>query len=139
MPQKVVLFFPGDDTLLHREFRQLPALPSSLPSRARLVVEELMGGSQQGWAPVFPWAATLDGVFVDGRGDAYLDFSSPPPGAVEGTTTEMALVYGVVSTVVANCSGIARVQLLFDGKQVDTLGHLDLSKPLAARTELVAP
>jgi hypothetical protein len=43
----------------------------------------------------------------------------------------MLTVYSIVNTAVANLDGIERVQILVEGKEVETLaGHLDLSKPL---------
>ncbi len=139
VPAQIVLFFPGDDDLLHRETREVPALPAAPASRVRLVVEELVTGSHTGLAPAFPWTATVETVFVDHGGDAFVDFSPPPADAVEGTATEMAMAYATANTVAANCPGIARVQLLFGGRQVETFGHLDLSKPLRPQPALVAP
>jgi hypothetical protein len=138
-PTRIFLFFPGDDTLLHREIRELPELAAATTTRIRTVVEELVAGSQNGLAPAFPWAATVETVFADGNGDAFVDLSAPPAGAVQGSDGELMLTYAVVNSVVANCSGIERVQLLFGGREVSTLGHLDLSRPLAARPQLVAP
>jgi len=41
-------------------------------------------------------------------------------------------VYAIVNAVTANLSSVERVQILIDGKQVDTLaGHVDLRRPLA--------
>jgi hypothetical protein len=78
-------------------------------------------------------------VFLDREGNAYIDLSTPPADTVAGTDGELALVYGTVNSVVANCSGVRRVQVLFGGRQVSTLGHLDLSRPLPPNLELVAP
>lgn len=139
VPTRVFLFFPGDDTLLHREVRDVPDLAASGTSRIRAVVEELVAGSQSGLAPALPWAATVDAVFVDRGGNAFVDFSPPPEGVVQGSDTEVMLAYAVINSVVANCTGIERVQLLFGGREVPTLGHLDLSHPLPARPQLVAP
>jgi hypothetical protein len=135
----VTLFFPGEAGLLEPEPREVADLPESGPARIRAIVAELLAGSQNGRAPLLPWTATLNAAFVDGAGNAYVDLSAPPTGAVEGTASESALVYGIVQSVVANCPGVERVQLLFDGSEVVTLGHLDLSRPLAPRPELVAP
>jgi hypothetical protein len=139
IPGHLVLYFPGDDTFLHREVREVPELPPALAPRVRMVVEELVTGSRTGLAPAFPWAAAVLAVFIDRSGDAYIDLTAPPAGAVEGTDGEMALVYATTNSVVANCPGVQRVQLLFDGEQVATLGHLDLSRPLRPDPELVAP
>lgn len=138
-PAQIVLFFPGDDDLLHREAREIPELPAVQGSRIRLVLEELLAGSRTGLAPSFTWPATVDAVFVDGNHNAFVDFAAPPADAVEGTSTEIALAYSTVNSVVANCPGIERVQLLFGGHEVSTFGHLDLSRPLAPRPELIAP
>jgi hypothetical protein len=138
VPVRVVLFFPGDDGLLHREVRETAELPDAALPRARVLLEELLAGSRAGWAPAFPWPAVVEAVFVDREGNAFVDFSAPPAGAVSGTASEIALVYSTVHTLAANCPGTERVQLLFDGCEVSTLGHLDLSRPLAPRPELIA-
>jgi len=139
VPVQVVLFYPGDDTLLHREVREVPELPADTSPRARVVLEELIAGSREGFAPAFPWQATVEAVFLDRAGNAYVDLSPPPAGAVAGSAGEVALAYATVNSLVANCPGVSRVQLLFGGRQVETLGHLDLSRPLAPQPGLVAP
>jgi len=135
---RAYLFFPADDTLLHREVRILSDLPEATTSRIRAILEELLAGSQEGLAPAFPWAAAVEAVFIDRSGNAYVDFSLPPADALQGTSAEVMMVYAVVNTVVANCKGIQRVQLLFGGREVPTLGSLDLSRPLAPQPQLVA-
>jgi hypothetical protein len=139
VPGKLVLFFPGDDAMLHREAREVPELPEANPLRVRLVVEELVAGSREGYAPAFPWAAAVQAVFLDRAGNAYIDLSRPPSDAVAGTDGEVAVVYGTVNSVVANCPGVRRVQLLLGGQQVATLGHLNLSRPLPPTLDVVAP
>ena len=139
VPGKLVLFFPGDDSFLHREARDVPELPTGTAARIRLVFDELSAGSREGFAPVFPWTASVQAVFVDREGDAFVDLSSPPPDIPSGSEIETTLAFATVNSVVANCPGVRRVQLLFGGHEVATLGHLDLSEPLAPSTEVVAP
>ena len=44
----------------------------------------------------------------------------------------MLTVYTIVDALTANLPAITSVQLLVDGKQIETLaGHVDLSRPLA--------
>lgn len=138
VPSRVILFFPGDDGLLHGEARDIVELPAASIPRVRFLVEELAQGSQRGWAAAYPWPVTVLGAFVDNAGNAYVDLSSPPAGSIQGSAGEAAMLYATVSTVVVNCPGILRVQLLFDGREVETLGHLDLSRPAAPRPEFVA-
>jgi len=137
-PAKVVLFFPGDDGMLHREPRDVFDLPAHTAARARLVMEELIAGSTKGLAPVFPWPILVEETYADTAGNVFVDFSSPPVTTVAGTSTELLLVYATVNSIVANCPGSERVQVLFGGREVKTLGHLDLSRPLLPRPELVA-
>jgi hypothetical protein len=139
IPGQLVLFFPGNDSFLHRETREVPEIPAGNAARVRLVVEELAAGSREGHAAALPWAAAVGAVFVDREGNAYVDLSPPPPDAIEGTDTELAVAFATTNSVVANCPGIERLQLLFGGQQVATLGHLDFSRPLAPKLDLVAP
>jgi len=54
VPGKLVLFFPGDDALLHREAREVPELPAAALPRIRLVLEELLAGSAKASHRRFP-------------------------------------------------------------------------------------
>ena len=139
LPGRLVLFFPGDDALLHREAREVPELPAGALPRMRLVMEELLAGSREGLPPAFPWPGSVQAVFLDRAGNAYVDLSPPPSDSPAGTEIETTIAYATVNSLVANCPGVQRVQLLFGGKEIATLGHLDLSRPLAPNLELVAP
>ncbi len=49
-----------------------------------------------------------------------------------GTTNEILTVYSLVDTLTANLPAVSSVQILVEGKELDTLaGHLDLRRPLA--------
>jgi len=49
-----------------------------------------------------------------------------------GTVNELLTVYTIVNALTANLPAVTGVQLLVDGKEVDTLaGHVDLRRPLA--------
>ncbi|MDD5564849.1 MAG: GerMN domain-containing protein, partial [Thermoanaerobaculaceae bacterium] len=125
VPAALVLFFPGDDAMLHREAREVPELPAGVPARIKLVMEELVAGSHQGFAPAVPWGATVQAVFLDRDGNAWVDLTPPPADVVAGTDGELDLAYAAVNSIAANCPGVRRVQLLFGGQQVATFGHLD--------------
>ena len=48
-----------------------------------------------------------------------------------GALDELFTVYAIVNAVTVNLPAISRVQILVDGKEVDTLaGHVDLRHPL---------
>jgi hypothetical protein len=75
VPGKLVLFFPGDDAMLHKEGREVPELPEGSPMRVRLVVEELVAARGKVCACA-PWAAAVRAVFLDRSGNAYIDLDA---------------------------------------------------------------
>ncbi len=135
--QRIVLFFGGNDDMLHPELR-ITALPERTDARLRVVVAEILRGPLEGLAPVIPWEAELTAVFLDDEGNAFIDLT-PPPGPLTGTSSEMMLCYGLVNSIILNCPELKGVQLLFGGREVETLtGHLDLSAPLGLNKSLIA-
>ena len=135
----IVLFFVAEDGRLQRESREIAELPPAPAARVRLVLDELLAGSRAGLASPVPWAVSVQTVFVDRAGTAFVDLSAPPTPVIAGTSAELVFVYAVVNSVVANGGGISRVQLLFGGKEVTTFGNVDLSRPLPPSLDLVAP
>jgi germination protein M len=135
--QQVVLLFLGPDGRLHPELRTVP-LPEEVGARARVVVEELLAGSIGGLGSVIPYQADVNAVFVDERGNAFIDLTAPPE-PLEGSHLELTLAYGVVDSVLLNCPELRAVQILFGGREVATLtGHLDLSRPLVLNKRFIA-
>ena len=54
--------------------------------------------------------------------------------------TKLLTVYTIVNALTANLPAVKSVQLLVNGKEVDTLaGHIDLRKPLEKDLSLVEP
>jgi len=136
----IVLYFVADDGSLRREGREVPEVPAATPALIRLVLDELLTGSREGLTSPFPWATNVQAVLVDDQGTAYVDLSPPPAeDPPTGSNVETTLVYAIVDSITANCRGIERVQLLFGGREIETLGHLDLSRPIAAGADLVTP
>jgi hypothetical protein len=80
-----------------------------------------------------PPGTTLRAVFITKSGDAYVDLSREARAAHPGgTVNELLTVYTIVNALTANLPAVTAVQLLIDGKEVDTLsGHVDLRRPLA--------
>jgi spore germination protein GerM len=79
-----------------------------------------------------PAGTTVRALFVTEKGEAFVDLSkdvvSAHPG---GTMNELLTVYTIVNAVTENLPAVTSVQLLVDGKEVDTLaGHIDLRRPL---------
>lgn len=135
--ERVMLLFPGTDGLLHPELRTV-ALPAEVDQRAAVIVNELLAGPRSGLLPAVPWPATLDDLFVDGSGIAYVDLSAPPE-PLAGSNVELMMAYSVVDSVLLNCPGLHSLQILLDGHEVPTLtGHLDLSRPLVLNKRFIS-
>ena len=137
--QRIVLLFTAGDAMLHPELRSVP-LPDEVHERIRVVIRELLAGPGDATklAPVIPYEARLEAVFVDQGGNAFLNLTAPPE-ELTGSSTELVLTYGIVNTVILNCPEISAVQVLFGGHEVPTLtGHLDLSKPLVLNRRFIA-
>ena len=86
-----------------------------------------------------PSGTMLRAVYLTERGDAYVDLSreavSAHPG---GTLNELLTVYTIVNSLTVNLPAVKSVQILIDGKEVETLaGHVDLRQPLAKNLALV--
>ncbi len=138
--QRVILLFTGRDGFLHPELRSVP-LPDEVDQRIRVVMRELLAGPSAGspLAPVVPYVANLEGVFVDDHGNAFVDLT-PPPEPLGGSSTELLMAYGIVDSIILNCPEVSAVQILLGGHEVPTLtGHLDLSKPLVLNKRFIAP
>jgi hypothetical protein len=71
-------------------------------------------------------------LFIGQRGEAFVDLAGDvrtkhPGGALD----ELFTIYAIVNSLTVNLPAISRVQILIDGKEVDTLaGHVDLRHPL---------
>jgi hypothetical protein len=134
----LVLAFPGEDLLLHRETREVPELPPTPEAQAKVVLQELLAGPRGPFAPVAWWPAEVQEVFHDGQGVFFVNLAPAPPSTV-GSEGELALQAAVATTLALNLKQVKAVQLLFEGKEVATLGHLDFAHPTAPRWELLAP
>jgi hypothetical protein len=100
--------------------------------QARRLVEALVAPIDKPLLQAIPADTKLRTLFITDTGDAYVDFSpelsSKHPG---GSLSELLTVYAIVDTLTVNLPAIVRVQILVDGKEVDTLaGHVDLRRPL---------
>ena len=100
--------------------------------QARRIIEAQLAAPPPQLTSVIPDGTRLRTVFLTTGGDAYVDLSpelrANHPG---GTTNEILTVYALVSALTSNLPAVTGVQILIDGKEVDTLaGHLDLRRPI---------
>ena len=110
--------------------------------QARRIVEAQLAGAPAPLAAAIPEGTTLRGVYVTERDcqgpaeacqrDAFVDLSAEARTRhTGGALDELFTIYAIVDAVTVNLPAISRVQILVDGKEVDTLaGHVDLRHPL---------
>ena len=132
-------FISEDDNYLHPEKREIIEHPS-IVHQAIQTIEELLKGSQNGLLSPLPEGTVLREFFITKRGVAFVDFSGEIRDAhLSGTSAEMSTVFSVVNTLTYNFKSIKRVFILIDGSEKETLaGHIDLSRPLLPRYDLVS-
>ena len=100
--------------------------------QARRIVEAQIAPPPESMVSAIPPDTKLRTVFFTKAGEIYLDLSADVqinhPG---GTTNETLTVYSLVSALTSNLPAVTSVQILVEGKEVDTLaGHLDLRRPI---------
>jgi spore germination protein GerM len=109
--------------------------------QARRLMEALVEPIDKPLLQSIPADTKLRTLFITDTGDAYVDFSpelsTKHPG---GSLSELLTVYAIVDTLTVNLPAIVRVQILVDGKEVDTLaGHVDLRRPLVKNLTWTRP
>ncbi len=132
-------FLSEDDNYLHLEKREIVDHPS-IVHQAIQSIEELLKGSQNGLLSPLPVGTELREFFIIKRGIAYVDFSGEiREEHLSGTSAEMGTVFAVVNTLTYNFKDINKVFILIDGSEKETLaGHIDLSRPLVPRYDLIS-
>jgi hypothetical protein len=133
------LFYVSDDGVTLTGMEQEVVYGEGATEQAKRIVEAQLATPAPPLVSAVPQGTTLRAIFLTNAGDAYVDVSSElranHPG---GTTNEILTVYSLVNALTANLPSVTNVQILIDGKEVDTLGgHLDLRRPLAQDTRWV--
>jgi hypothetical protein len=136
------LYFIAEDGMsLVGVQREVP-FGDPVAEQARRIVESQLGPAPQPFAAIVPEGTTLRGVYVTEREceagaancqrDAFVDLSAEARTRhTGGALDELFTIYAIVDAVTVNLPVISRVQILVEGKEVDTLaGHVDLRHPL---------
>jgi spore germination protein GerM len=138
---KATLYFASTDGLgLVPVEREIP-LAQGTVAQARAVVEaQLTAPPPESLSTTIPQGTKLLGVYVSERNEAFVDLDATVrarhPG---GSMNELFTVYTIVNAVTTNLPDVEQVQLLIDGREVDTLaGHVDLRRPLRKNDRLHA-
>jgi hypothetical protein len=126
------LFYVDEQGSLLRGIEQEVLYGESTAAQARRIIEAQIAPAPAPQVSAIPAGTKLRTVFFTKSGEIYVDLSAEVqanhPG---GTTNETLTVYSLVSALTANLPAVTSVQILVEGKEVDTLaGHLDLRRPI---------
>lgn len=122
----------GEGQRLRAVQREVPFGEGPVEQGRQIVLAQLAATAEAPLVAVIPVGATLRSFYISERGEAFVDVGpeivSGHPG---GTTAEQLTLYAIVNAVAANLPAVTTVQLLVEGKEVDTLaGHVDIRRPL---------
>ncbi|HEY2151584.1 MAG TPA: GerMN domain-containing protein [Vicinamibacterales bacterium] len=129
---KAHLFYVGDDGTRLTSIERDVTYGDSAVEQAREIIAAQIAPAASPLVSAIPAGTTLRAVFITEQGEAYVDLSrelsSAHPG---GTVEELLTVYTLVHALTENLPAVKAVQVLVDGKEVETLaGHVDLRRPL---------
>ena len=119
--------------------REVP-FGEAVHEQARHILEAQLGAAPAPLASAIPDGTALRALYVTDRGDAFVDLSSDARTKhTGGALDELFTVYAIVDALTVNLPAIRRVQILVDGREVDTLaGHVDLRHPLQKSLQWVS-
>ncbi|HEY7292193.1 MAG TPA: GerMN domain-containing protein [Vicinamibacterales bacterium] len=136
---KAHLYYVGENgTTLTSVERDVAYGDGNLAQAREIVLAQIASVSDPTVSAV-PQGTTLRALFLTEKGEAFVDLSREFASAhTGGTSDELLTVYSIVNALTTNLPAITEVQILVDGKEVDTLaGHLDLRRPLAKNLDYV--
>ena len=133
------LYYVGDDGMALVPARREVPFGATVAEQARAIIEAQLAAPPPPLVSAVPAGTKLREVFVTERGDAFVDLSSDVTGNHPGgSLDEILTVYTLVNALTVSLPAVTRVQILVDGKEVDTLaGHVDLRHPLSKNMEWV--
>ena len=130
---KARLFYVSEDGTRLTSIERDIAYGEGALEQAREIIAAQIAPVAEPFVSAIPQGTTIRALFVTEQGRAYVDLSGEVAAAHPGGSLhELLTVYTIVNALTANLPAITTVQLLVDGKEVDTLsGHVDLRRPLA--------
>jgi hypothetical protein len=143
------LYFISEDGMALVGVQREVPFGDPIGEQARRIVEAQLGAAPEPFAAAVPAETALRGIYVTEhdcdatqgqcKRDAFVDLSAEARTRhTGGALDELFTIYAIVNAVTVNLPAITRVQILVDGKEVDTLaGHVDLRHPLEKNLQWV--
>ena len=140
LERKEVLVYFSDPDGEYLIAQKRPILKKNeVKEEARETILELIKGPKGKLIPTLPPRTKLLTLQINDAGVAKVNFnpvlSKDHPG---GSSAEMMTVYSIVNSLALNFPQIKRVQILIDGKSIETItGHLSLRQPISPKPDLI--
>ena len=137
----VVIYFSDPQERFLMPEKRYVYIENDSAQQAREITKALLEGSKAGLVNTFPTGASIKDVKVNDEGTAFINFNKNltklHPG---GASAEMATIYSLTNSVTENVSGIKKVKILIDGKELPSIkGHISTKKAFAPNPELFVP
>jgi hypothetical protein len=118
----------GNGIRLYREFHRRPATTGVMRDAVTAMLTEKP--TDPDYTSLWPAGTTVRGARISGT-TAYVDLSAEARQGKAGAEGEAASLQQLVHTVTAAAPAVTQVQLLVEGKAVESLwGHVDTRKPV---------
>ena len=126
------LYFVSEDGMSLVGVQREVAFGETVLEQAKQIVTAQLAAGPAPLVSAIPPSTTLRAIYLTERGDAFVDLSATARTAhTGGALEELFTVYSIVNALTTNLPAVKRVQILIEGKEVDTLaGHVDLRHPL---------
>lgn len=137
--KEIVLYFSDSEgEYLVGEKREIPK-KNKFKEEAKEAILELIRGPKGKLVPTLPPRTKLLTLQISNEGLAKVNFSlalsKDHPG---GSSGEVMTLYSIVNSLSLNFPQIKKVQILIDGKPVETItGHLSLKQPVSPKPDLI--
>ena len=134
------LFYISDDGMQLVGVERRLEQGGDTAAQARIIVEAQLAEPPAPLLSPIPPGTRLLALYLTELGEAFVDLSEEVTlGHTGGSLEELFTVYAIVNAVTTNLPAINAVQLLINGREVDTLvGHVDLQHPLERNLQWVA-
>lgn len=136
---KARLFYVSEDGTRLTGVERDVAYGDGAAAQAQEIVKAQIAAAAPPLVSAIPAGTTLRALYLTANGSAFVDLSREVVSAhTGGSLDELLTVYSIVNALTMNLPGVTAVQVLVDGKEVDTLvGHVDLRRPLTKNVSWV--
>jgi spore germination protein GerM len=134
---KAQLFYVAEDGVSLTAVERDVPFGENTVEQAKAIVGAQIAPAAAPLVSAIPAGTTLRALFITRGGEAYVDLSRElVAGHPGGSTNELLTIRTLVDVLTANLPAITAVQLLVDGKELDTLaGHVDVRRPFTRKVQ----